>query len=110
MQRLWFHTNGVDTILPMHTRAVDERDSTWEESQPTIRAYFWTRDRTVVDCIEVSGSRYPEVVSWAEQEAVSRGAEVDLGLFIEDAGQPGIVWLRGSGRSGRDAPRPLPSS
>ena len=101
----------LDTISAMHTRAVDERDSTWEDSQPTIRAYFWTQERSVVDCIEVSGSPYPQVVSWAEQEAVSRGAEVDLGLFIEDpTGQPGIVWLRGTGRSGGDVPRPLLSS
>jgi len=69
---------------------------------PTLRAYFWTNDRGAVDCIEASHATVPDVVAWAENEARSRSAELDLAIVVSDtAGTPGLIWLRGTGDSGR---------
>jgi hypothetical protein len=81
---------------------VDERDTAWDTATPTLRAYFWTRDRSSVDCIEVAEATVPDGVAWAEGEARARNAELDLAVVAADAdGLRGLIWLRGTGDSGR---------
>ena len=86
----------------MRLSRADERDTEWENARPTLRAYFWTHDRTSVDCVDIAEATVPDAVAWAESEARSRNAELDLAVVVSDAdGLPGLIWLRGNGDSGR---------
>ncbi|WP_182046347.1 hypothetical protein [Curtobacterium sp. ME26] len=86
----------------MDHKTVDERDTEWETATPRLRAFFWTRGRTHLDCEEISGATISEASSWARGEAARRGAALDLAILSTDkAGAPGLIWLTDDG--GADA-------
>ncbi len=58
--------------MTLTARLVDPRDITTEESDPTYRVYFWTKDGSRCREYDVDGvDVVEEVIAWAEAEAQS---------------------------------------
>ena len=82
----------------MRVEDVDERDTEWEIHTPVVRAYFWTDNRSSLACVDVLDATVPVATAWAEDEAETRGADLDLAIRIADnRGLLGLVWLMGDG-------------
>ena len=91
----------------MRVVAVDERDSSWEQDDPTYRVYLhggstrggeeWTGGTTWT--YDVSDADLLQVVDWAQREA-GNTRHYAIALVREDprrptADQRGLVWLIG---------------
>ena len=86
----------------MRAVPVDERTTSWEIEDPTVRVFFWTADDTRVDTVEVSGEHVQDVLEWARAESVTRSARIELAVVVRDESDAlGLVWILGDGRGGR---------
>ena len=95
----------------MKVTPVDERDSSWEDDQPTFRVYLHpdaTADTTVSSTAtyDITGADVLQVIDWA-QEHVGDGVYA-VALVREDADREtqnpdygrGLVWLVGRDGNG----------
>jgi len=81
----------------MRVELVDERDTEWEDTEPVLRAFFWTA-ATAVACVDVRDATTAEAMEWARAEAARRGARLELAIrALDSSGRPGLIWLIGDG-------------
>jgi len=90
----------------MRVERVDERDSSWEDTAPRFRAYFFAGDPPgyAVDTQDVTEADVLEVVRWAQTEAgPTRLYAVALVHDNPTTPSRGVVWL--VGMDANQAPR-----
>lgn len=85
----------------MRIHRSDERDSTWERSQPRFRVYFfWGGEESAswsVDTYDIEGADVLDTVAWAEDKIGDGGL---YAVALVEAPEPGaerggITWLVG---------------
>lgn len=83
---------------PMNLRAVDPRDTAWEQDHGRYRVYFW--DVANVTAHEYEILDHPdadEVLTWATNHAAAKGWTFTLYLLTtDDRDLPGLIRLAGT--------------
>lgn len=80
----------------MNVKAVDPRDTTWEDVQPVFRVSFWDeRNAWASHEYEISGADVVDVVSWAESSLGELGTEFTLSVKVVRDNTVGVVVLAG---------------
>lgn len=78
----------------MDVRGVDPRDTRWESPNPTYRVYFCTNGGT--EEYEITDADVPEIMKWAEAQALKTARNYVLYLRYEHETQgPGLFRLAG---------------
>ncbi|WP_329612316.1 hypothetical protein OG244_02525 [Streptomyces brevispora] len=82
----------------MDIRAIDPRDTVWEQDHARYRVYFWDRSAVtaheyeVVDDVDID-----DLLPWASAYAAERGWAYTIYVSTSDGDRPGLIRLAGVG-------------
>ncbi|MEU8825849.1 hypothetical protein [Streptomyces sp. NPDC048636] len=80
----------------MDIRAIDPRDTAWEQDYARYRVYFWDVPAVTSHEYEILGEvDIDELLTWASRYAAERGWSYTIYVSTTNGDSPGLIRLAG---------------